>query len=93
MDVDGPCAFPRPSSIEESVAGPLSVIGAFLIFLSVVLVQMFLITEDLDRLGDAVRRHENSNHSFVEVKSLKSIMITKLPRKNASIINDIHLVC
>ena len=67
MDVDGPCAFPRPNSIQESVAGPLSVIGSFLIVLSFALAQMFIATEDLNRLSNTIRRYENSYQSSVEV--------------------------
>ena len=67
MDVDGPCAFPRPNSIQESVAGPISALGFILIFLSFALAQMFLTTDDLNNLANANRRHDNRNQSSVEV--------------------------
>ena len=69
MDADGPCAFPRPNSIQESFAGPLSVVGALLILLSFALAQIFFATEDLNRLSNALRRDENSTHSLLEVQN------------------------
>ena len=43
---DGPCAFPQPKSIDESMADPLATLGFMLISLSFILALIFFTTDD-----------------------------------------------
>ena len=48
MDIDGPCAFPQPNPIQQSVADPLATLGFMLISVSFILALIFFATEDED---------------------------------------------
>ena len=45
---DGPCAFPQPNTIEETMADPLATLGLMLISVSFILALLFFTTEDQD---------------------------------------------
>ena len=46
LDDDGPCAFPQPKSIDESMADPLATLGFMLISLSFILALIYFTTDD-----------------------------------------------
>ena len=51
---DGPCAFPQPNTIQESVADPLAALGWMTISVSAVLFLIFITTSTGNRWVDTI---------------------------------------